>query len=228
MNHSLLAPHVYIIYINNVEAYNIVASSRFPSILYIYLNSNIPLQLLLQLNLFQFIHQPVSSLFTSMAVPSPSSLIGTSLHLAGARINRKSSSSAVVSFRQPQTVIAAYTSTGSGKTGLTSDCNTQTSSSLYEVLGIPMTATCHEIKAAYRRLARMCHPDVANINEKNKSASEFIKIHAAYSTLSDPIKRACYDREVFSRQRVGKMVTVSTASGFPGYVRRNWETDQCW
>ncbi|KAK7309361.1 hypothetical protein RJT34_06019 [Clitoria ternatea] len=96
-------------------------------------------------------------------------------------------------------------------------------SSLYEVLGIPAGASSQEIKAAYRRLARLCHPDVAAIDRKNSSADEFMKIHAAYSTLSDPDKRASYDRSLFRRQR-----PLSTASVFSGYTSRNWETDQCW
>ncbi|MED6108441.1 hypothetical protein PIB30_024012 [Stylosanthes scabra] len=96
--------------------------------------------------------------------------------------------------------------------------------SLYEILGIPAGASSQEIKAAYRRLARVCHPDVAAIDRKNSSADEFMKIHDAYCTLSDPDKRANYDRSLFgSRQR-----PLSTASVFSGYSGRNWETDQCW
>ncbi|KAL2348608.1 hypothetical protein Fmac_002608 [Flemingia macrophylla] len=96
-------------------------------------------------------------------------------------------------------------------------------SSLYDVLGIPAAASNQEIKAAYRRLARLCHPDVAAIDRKNSSADEFMKIHAAYSTLSDPDKRASYDRSLFRPQR-----PLSTAAAFSGYTSRNWETDQCW
>ncbi|KAF7809656.1 Chaperone protein dnaJ 11, chloroplastic [Senna tora] len=95
--------------------------------------------------------------------------------------------------------------------------------SLYEILGVYAGASNQEIKAAYRRLARVCHPDVAAIDGKNSSADEFMKIHAAYSTLSDPVKRANYDRSLFRRQR-----PLTMASIFPGYTGRNWETDQCW
>ncbi|XP_057762536.1 chaperone protein dnaJ 11, chloroplastic-like [Arachis stenosperma] len=97
-------------------------------------------------------------------------------------------------------------------------------SSLYEVLGIHAGASSQEIKAAYRRLARVCHPDVAAIDRKSSSADEFMRIHDAYCTLSDPDKRATYDRSLFGmRQR-----PLSTASVFSGYTSRNWETDQCW
>lgn len=103
--------------------------------------------------------------------------------------------------------------------------------SLYEVLGIPMNASCHEIKAAYRRLARVCHPDVVSYNQKEMSANEFMKVHAAYSTLSDPNKRANYDRDLHSHRRpYGSSSSVKSAAmaAASGYGRRNWETDQCW
>ncbi|KAL5752494.1 hypothetical protein ACOSQ2_023001 [Xanthoceras sorbifolium] len=97
--------------------------------------------------------------------------------------------------------------------------------SLYEVLGIAMGATSQEIKTAYRRLARTCHPDVvaATYDSKDTSADEFIKIHTAYCTLSDPAKRAVYDQKLFRRSR-----PLTSSSGFSGYSGRSWETDQCW
>ncbi|GLT42904.1 hypothetical protein SLA2020_168810 [Shorea laevis] len=107
--------------------------------------------------------------------------------------------------------------------------------SLYEILGIPASASSHEIKAAYRRLARICHPDVVSMSQKQFSANEFIKIQAAYSTLSDPEKRADYDRDQIYRQRRSslKADTGAAAASFmagnrTGYTSRNWETDQCW
>ncbi|XP_010531087.1 PREDICTED: chaperone protein dnaJ 11, chloroplastic-like [Tarenaya hassleriana] len=99
------------------------------------------------------------------------------------------------------------------------------SASLYEILEVPIGATSQEIKTAYRRLARICHPDVAGIDRKNSSADEFIRIHAAYCTLSDPEKRAVYDRRILRRSRP---LTSSGISGFGSYGGRNWETDQCW
>ncbi|CAI9777896.1 unnamed protein product [Fraxinus pennsylvanica] len=90
--------------------------------------------------------------------------------------------------------------------------------SLYEVLGIQMGASCQEIKTAYRRLARCLHPDVAS-----NSGDEFMRVHAAYATLSDPEKRATYDMELFHRRRP----TVMSARGY-SRRSRNWESDQCW
>ncbi|GFY87899.1 chaperone DnaJ-domain superfamily protein [Actinidia rufa] len=111
------------------------------------------------------------------------------------------------------------------------------SSSLYEILGIPMGASGEEIKAAYRKLARISHPDVASAGNRRGSspADEFMRIHAAYSTLSDPDKRADYDRKLFRWYRpIGAYSGLSASpltaamSRFSGYTRRNWETDQCW
>jgi DnaJ-class molecular chaperone len=62
----------------------------------------------------------------------------------------------------------------------------------YEVLGVPRTATDKDIKAAYRKLARKHHPDV---NPGDKGAEErFKEISGAFAVLSDPEKRAKYDR----------------------------------
>ncbi|KAF9676141.1 hypothetical protein SADUNF_Sadunf09G0107400 [Salix dunnii] len=103
-----------------------------------------------------------------------------------------------------------------------------TASSLYEVLGLPMSATGHEIKAAYRKLARTCHPDVVSMNQKEMSAGEFIKIHAAYSTLSDPDKRENYDRDLYRNLRPfgSPSMRSATMAAASGYTSRKWETDQ--
>ncbi|OVA19645.1 DnaJ domain [Macleaya cordata] len=154
-------------------------------------------------------------------------------------VSTNTPSPAYVRFRSP-CISAAYT-TSSAETARSpppylSTNMASSSASLYEVLGLPMGATGHEIKAAYRKLARVCHPDVLAIDRKDNSADAFIKIHAAYSTLSDPEKRADYDRKLFRRRQPfdssfssSSSYNKSTMSGFTGYTRRNnWETDQCW
>ena len=61
----------------------------------------------------------------------------------------------------------------------------------YETLGVARTASADDIKQAFRKLARLHHPDVA----KNKVAGEakFKEINEAYEVLGDPEKRKRYD-----------------------------------
>lgn len=62
----------------------------------------------------------------------------------------------------------------------------------YQILGISKDAEEKEIKRAFRKLARQCHPDV---NPGDTGAEErFKEINEAYEVLSDPEKRSKYDR----------------------------------
>lgn len=62
----------------------------------------------------------------------------------------------------------------------------------YEILGVARTATPEQIRTAYRRLAKTSHPDTNP--DKPDAAEEFAAISAAHALLSDPEKRARYDR----------------------------------
>ncbi len=61
----------------------------------------------------------------------------------------------------------------------------------YDILGVSRDADEKAIKAAYRRLARKYHPDV---NKEAGSEDRFKEVSEAFAVLSDPQKRAQYDR----------------------------------
>ena len=63
---------------------------------------------------------------------------------------------------------------------------------LYSILEIENTATQDEIKKAYRKLSMSWHPDR---NKSVEATDKFKQISAAYEVLSDPRKRAEYDRK---------------------------------
>ncbi len=65
------------------------------------------------------------------------------------------------------------------------------STDLYELLGVSRDADAATIKKAYRGLARQLHPDV---NPDPATQEKFKEVSRAYEVLSDPQKRAAYDR----------------------------------
>src|SRR4051812_19945720 len=62
----------------------------------------------------------------------------------------------------------------------------------YDVLGVHRQASPEEIKLAFRKLATLHHPD-KNPNDAS-AAVRFKEINASYQVLSDPQRRAMYDR----------------------------------
>lgn len=66
------------------------------------------------------------------------------------------------------------------------------SKDLYRILGVAPDASQPEIKKAYRRKAREMHPDLDPGNPW--AEDEFKELSAAYQLLSDPVRRAQYDR----------------------------------
>jgi molecular chaperone DnaJ len=71
----------------------------------------------------------------------------------------------------------------------------------YDVLGVPRSAGEAEIKKAFRRLARELHPDV-NRNDP-EAEDKFKEAAEAYEVLSDPERRATYDRYGHEGLRTG-------------------------
>jgi hypothetical protein len=67
----------------------------------------------------------------------------------------------------------------------------------YKVLGVNRTASQSAIKSAYRKLARLRHPDVNAGSES--AAQEFALLSKAYHVLSDPQERAFHDEQLRTR-----------------------------
>ncbi len=68
----------------------------------------------------------------------------------------------------------------------------------YKMLGVSRTASPEEISAAKNRLAKKYHPD-ANMKDGIDTTKKMQQILEAYRILSDPKKRASYDRKVFGK-----------------------------
>lgn len=91
----------------------------------------------------------------------------------------------------------------------------------YETLGIARGASADEIKRAYRKLAKQYHPD-RNQGDKN-AETRFKEVQTAYETLSDPQKRAAYDR--FGHAGVGSGAgPQSWRSGPAGQHVYTWQS----
>lgn len=82
----------------------------------------------------------------------------------------------------------------------------------YEVLGIDRSADEDTIKKAYRQMAKKYHPD---LNPGNADAeAKFKEVNEAYSILSDPEKKAAYDRYGHDAFEQGGM---GGGAGFGGF-----------
>lgn len=94
----------------------------------------------------------------------------------------------------------------------------------YKILGVDRKASEEDIRKAYRNLAKQYHPDY---NPENKGAEErFKEINEAYEVLSDPKKRAHYDRlgsdySQWQRRGAPGNFNWEQYGGFPGGARVN-------
>lgn len=77
----------------------------------------------------------------------------------------------------------------------------------YKVLGINRAASHSDIRSAYRKLARIKHPDLNGGSEA--AAQEFALLSKAYHVLIDPQERAYYDDQWRSRQNRGYSILDS-------------------
>ena len=83
----------------------------------------------------------------------------------------------------------------------------------YEVLGVGKNATADEIKKAYRKHAKECHPDLHP--DDKEAEARFRELNEANEVLSDPDKRARYDQFGFNDPMNG--AGGFDTSGFGGF-----------
>src|SRR5205809_2206577 len=85
----------------------------------------------------------------------------------------------------------------------------------YDLLGVQRGADEAAIKAAYRRLAKECHPD--RHNGCRDQEARFKAVNEAYDVLKDPQKRAAYDRFGHAAFRNGGGGDPFGDAGFNGF-----------
>jgi curved DNA-binding protein CbpA len=89
-------------------------------------------------------------------------------------------------------------------------------------------ATNAEITQAYRRAIKRAHPDRQTPERRAAAEETARRLNAAYTVLSDPIKRQAYDRTIrqqviqdqIMRQYVGGFYTGGGAPSYPAMERR--------
>ena len=79
----------------------------------------------------------------------------------------------------------------------------------YEILQVSPNAEPSVITAAYRRLAQTYHPDTT---KDTVASARMTNINEAYTVLSDPIRRAAYDR-IFKSQYKSQETGIKTPTG---------------
>ncbi|MFN2499509.1 MAG: J domain-containing protein [Pyrinomonadaceae bacterium] len=77
----------------------------------------------------------------------------------------------------------------------------------YKLLGIKRTASTSEVKSAYRKLARLRHPDLNAGSET--AARDFALLSLAYRILMDPQERAYYDEKLTAQRERGYSILHS-------------------
>lgn len=99
---------------------------------------------------------------------------------------------------------------------------------LYEVLGLSPNVSAREIKIAYRKLVKECHPDIEYKKQDEKQRSlahqRMQSINEAYETLMDKNKRLDYDFKMGVGAGASARSRGVNGTGFPSTGTR-FESD---
>ena len=84
---------------------------------------------------------------------------------------------------------------------------------LYQLLGVAREASREEIAQAWRRRARAEHPDHRPGDAGDAAADRFRALAEAWRVLSDPVRRAAYDRTLKHRQPAPRITAPAARRG---------------
>jgi len=92
----------------------------------------------------------------------------------------------------------------------------------YRVLDVEKEASPEDVKKAFRKLARTCHPDVAG--DDPEAAEKFGRIREAYETLVDPDRRARYDKRHEAKNKSHIRTSWRPPGGWDGFSQNSQAT----
>jgi hypothetical protein len=97
----------------------------------------------------------------------------------------------------------------------------------YQVLGVGPDASAEQIRQAHRQLARVLHPDrqvEASAAERTLAERRMREVNAAWTVLSDPVRRTDYDRQLRAARTGPTTAGAASRGGSAGADPRSRRT----